>query len=169
MPQLADDDGQGSDAVEPTGRHDMDAIARLEAIEDIRQLKGRYFFHMDSKDWAAWREVFTDDIEMDVSAHFPGAPDPSLHIYRGVDTVVATVSGSVGPIVTVHHGHTPLITIESDEAASGIWAMEDNLIMPDGSRMLGYGHYYEEYRKVGGAWKIARTRLARLKVLQVRV
>ena len=145
----------------------MDAIARLVAIEAIRQLKGRYFFHMDSKDWVAWRAVFTEDVEMDVSAHFPDAPDRSLHIYRGVDTVVATVSGSVGPIVTVHHGHTPLITILNEDTASGIWAMEDHLIMADGSRMLGYGHYHEDYRKVGGAWKIARTRLTRLKVLHV--
>ena len=31
-------------------------------LEAIRQLKARYFRFMDTKDWDAWRELFTDDV-----------------------------------------------------------------------------------------------------------
>lgn len=145
----------------------MDPVSRLEAIEEIKQLKGRYFYYLDSKNWDEWRKVFTDDAVMDVSGQFPDAPDKETFVYRGGDTIVASVSPAVALMVTAHHGHMPLITIEDSDRATGVWAMEDNLIMPDGLRMLGYGHYHEKYRREGGAWKIAKTRLSRLKVLIV--
>ncbi len=36
-------------------------VEKLWDIEQIKQLKARYFRLMDTKDWAAWRELFTDD------------------------------------------------------------------------------------------------------------
>jgi hypothetical protein len=30
--------------------------------------------------------------------------------------------------------------------------------------MRGYGHYHEQYRKIGGAWRIARLHLTRLRL-----
>lgn len=145
----------------------MDGLARLEAIEQIKQLKGRYFAHMDLRSWDEWRDVFADDAVMDVSGQYPDAPDPSVYVMRGADAIVAMVTRALVGIVTAHHGHTPLISIESDDTAKAIWAMEDNLFLPDGSRMLGYGHYHEQYRRIGAAWKIAHTRLTRLKVVHV--
>lgn len=143
----------------------MDVTAKLEAIEEVKRLKARYFLHLDRKDWARWGEVFTDDVVMDVSAQFPDAPDPSIHVMRGRDAIVTSVSGFLGETATAHHGHTPIIDVASESEASGIWAMEDNLFLPDGSRMLGYGHYEETYRRDGGTWRIARTRLTRIRVI----
>ena len=37
-------------------------------IEAIRRLKARYFRTMDTKDWAAMRQVFTDDVVIDTTA-----------------------------------------------------------------------------------------------------
>ncbi|PXA82816.1 DUF4440 domain-containing protein [Nostoc sp. 3335mG] len=143
----------------------MDVATKLDIVEEVKRLKARYFYHLDRKDWAGWGEVFAEDVVMDVSAQFPDAPDPSVHVMRGRDTIVRSVSGFLGQTVTAHHGHTPIIDVHSKDEASGIWAMEDNLFMPDGSRMLGYGHYEEQYRRIDGIWRIAKTKLTRIRVI----
>ena len=59
----------------------------------------------------------------------------------------------------------PEITITSETTATGIWAMEDKLIWRDGSRLHGYGHYHETYRKgADGAWRIATLDITRLRL-----
>jgi hypothetical protein len=43
--------------------------------------------------------------------------------------------------------------------------MEDKLIWRDGSRLHGYGHYHETYRKeADGEWRIATLDLTRLRL-----
>ncbi len=57
---------------------------------------------------------------------------------------------NIEPVITVHHGHMPEITLLSDTTARGIWAMEDKLWWPEGSPLVhlhGYGHYHETYEK----------------------
>ena len=39
----------------------------LIAIEQIRQLKARYFRSMDQKDWDLWEQVFTEDVLIDTT------------------------------------------------------------------------------------------------------
>ena len=39
----------------------------MDDIEAIKQLKARYCRTMDTKDWAAMREVFADDVTMDTT------------------------------------------------------------------------------------------------------
>ena len=43
-----------------------DATALLE-IEAIKQLKARYCRYLDTKDWQAWRSLFSDDFLSDTS------------------------------------------------------------------------------------------------------
>jgi len=47
----------------------MDA-ATLAEIEAIKQLKARYFRLLDTKQWDAWREVFSDDFSADVDGGY---------------------------------------------------------------------------------------------------
>lgn len=143
----------------------MDVTTKLGVIEDVKRLKARYFYHLDRKAWADWADVFTDDVVMDVSAQFPEVPDPSVHVMRGPDTIVRSVRRFLGQTITVHHGHTPIIDVKSETEASGIWALADNLFMPDGSRMLGFGHYEEDYVRIDAAWRIARIKLTRIRVI----
>jgi len=42
--------------------------------------------------------------------------------------------------------------------------MEDMLRWPDGTELHGYGHYWETYSKVEGAWKIKELKLTRLRL-----
>ena len=144
----------------------LTATERLEAIEAIRALKGRYFLHLDRKEWDAWRALFTDDAVMDSSSEFPDAPDPSVHILRGADTILAGVSRFVRNMVTVHHGFTPVINVADADNATAIWAFEDYLYRANGALLHGFGHYDEVFRRVGGAWRIAAIRVSRLKVVK---
>jgi uncharacterized protein (TIGR02246 family) len=125
--------------------------------EAIRQLKARYCRTMDTKDWAAMRQLFTDDVEMDTT-------DSGGGVMTGADDFMAFLQETLGDVVTVHHCHTPEIEVTSAATATGIWAMEDLLRWPNGMELRGYGHYHEAYEQRDGQWRIARSRLTRLRM-----
>ena len=129
----------------------------MDDIEAIKQLKARYFRTMDTKDWDAMRQVFSDDVTMDTTASGGG-------VLTGADAFMAFLRQAIGDVITVHHGHMPEIALTSPKTASGIWAMEDMLRWPDGRELHGYGHYEETYEKVGGAWRIKSSKLTRLRM-----
>ncbi len=129
----------------------------LADIEQIRQLKARYFRFLDTKQWDAWRGLFTDDF----TAHVQG-PHPDLH-YATPEQLVQENRELLADVPTVHHGHTSEISITGSDSATGIWAMYDRVELP-GNFFEGYGHYHEEYRREPGGWKIRRMRITRLKI-----
>jgi hypothetical protein len=136
----------------------MDA-ATLAEIEAIKQLKARYFRLLDTKQWDAWRDIFSDDFSAVVeggSAHEPIR-------FGSRDEMVARNREILATAPTVHHGHMPEITVTGPASASGIWAMMD--IVKLGAGFRGYGHYHEEYVKQAGAWRIRRLRLTRLAMI----
>ena len=144
----------------------MDTVEHLEAIEEIKQLKARYFRCMDMKDWDGFTTVFAADARMDVSGELSGDVGGERGVTTGNREIAAFVRGSIDDVTTVHHGHTPEIDVTSPTNATGIWAMEDHLWWPEGSpitTMHGYGHYHETYEKVKGRWRITSTTLTRLR------
>jgi hypothetical protein len=153
----------------------MDRIDRLWAMEEIRQLKGRYFRFLDTKDWAGMRTIWTEDAVFDARAGLtigdgsqtgPSGSDDWL--YSGRETIVSFIE-SVAVRPTAHHGHCHEIEILSPTDARGIIAMEDYMWPSIGDtrrRMLhGFGHYHEEYRCTDGRWQIRRSRITRLNVM----
>jgi hypothetical protein len=128
-----------------------------EDLEALKQLKARYCRTMDTKDWAGMRKVFTDNVIVDSS-------DSGGNVMTGADEFLAFLQGAIGDAVTVHHCHTPEIELTSPTTASGVWAMEDMLRWPNGTELHGYGHYHEVYEKREGVWRIASTRLTRLRM-----
>jgi hypothetical protein len=141
-------------------------IERLVAIEEIRQLKARYFRCMDTKDWVGFEAVFAPDCTADYT---PEGGDPGRWSATGAANIAKLVKDLVAPAVTIHHGHMPEIEITSASTAHGIWAMEDLIWWPEGSArktLHGFGHYHETYEKIRGAWLIKTLRLTRLRVAQ---
>ena len=132
----------------------------MDDSEAIKQLKARYFRLMDTKDWDAFRELFADDVVIDVSGDGAGT-------FEGLSAFMAMLEPALRDVVTVHHGHMPEITIRSPTTADGIWAMEDHLQFPAGGplgQLHGYGHYHDTYVKVGDTWRVQTSRLARLRL-----
>jgi uncharacterized protein (TIGR02246 family) len=127
----------------------------VDDIEAIRQLKARYFRTMDTKDWAGMRQVFTDDVVVDTS-------EAGGSVVSGADEFMTFLQEVLRGAVTVHQGHMPEIELTSPTSATGIWALNDIVIWPDGTRLVGYGHYHETYRRVGDDWKIESSILTRL-------
>ncbi|HEY7072573.1 MAG TPA: nuclear transport factor 2 family protein [Acidimicrobiales bacterium] len=130
-------------------------------IEDIKRLKARYFRLMDTKDWDAWGQVFAEDAVMEV-------PEADM-VATGRAGILEFVRKALSGTVTVHHGHMPEIELTGADTATGIWAMFDFVEWTsretgERSGLRGYGHYHEEYVREDGAWRIARTRLTRLRV-----
>lgn len=145
----------------------MTPLEELLEKEAIKDLKARYFRHLDTKNWDEWRKVFTDDVHVRVDLTASKLNEQGLPSDNpsGVDDFVATNSARLADYVTVHHGHMPEITIIDESSAKGIWAMEDIVEAPGNERVMkGYGHYHEEYRKVDGKWRIAQLYLKRLRV-----
>lgn len=147
-----------------------DAAARLLDVEAIKVLKARYFRYVDTRDWPALRELFTDDARFE----FPG-----LGTFEDVEAGLAKIRSALGSATTIHHGHMPEITLTGSDTAEGIWAMHDYVIRhgaaggdealpgyaPEFQRGLrGYGHYLETYRRVGSGWLIASLKLTRLHI-----
>lgn len=141
----------------------MDDIARLIAIEEIKQLKARYFYGFDHKDWDLWRDqVWAPEGRLEV-------PEMGRSI-EPREAMIAWVIEQAADQVSVHHGHTPIIEITSDTTATGLWAMEDRIwrtrerpLNGDIGYVHGFGHYHETYVKLAEGWRIRSTRLTRLR------
>jgi hypothetical protein len=136
----------------------------LVEIEAIKQLKARYCRLLDTKQWEAWRDLFTDDLRVEGTS----TKDP------GADGFVANVRRVIGEALTIHQAHMPEIELTGPDQAKGIWALHDYVrfakpipIVAGGDPVggfVGYGHYEEEYRRDGGTWRISFLRLTRLRV-----
>ncbi|MDM8010952.1 MAG: nuclear transport factor 2 family protein [Parasphingorhabdus sp.] len=149
----------------------MNEMEALVASEEIRKLKGLYFRAMDTKLWDLLDSVFTQDVICDYrgaldTSEEPAGEDGDKDLISGLAAVKDYIRAGLTPLVSVHQGYMPEITVDSPETASGIWAMTDHLLLPDSPtrEIVGYGHYHETYRKIAGNWRIATLRLTRLRV-----
>lgn len=134
-------------------------IRRLESIEEIRNLKARYFRCVDLRLWDEFADLFTDDLQVNFAE---STSDP-----KGKSEFLASVARHFVTGYSVHHGHVPEIEIVDDTHATGIWPMYDRVESPTDSGYVsheGWGHYTESYRRCDdGKWRIHRSKLTRIR------
>jgi len=82
-------------------------------VEEIKQLKARYFRSIDTKDWTGLASVFTADATLESEGR----------VRRGRDDIVSFIARFLDGVVSVHHGHMPEISIDGPHTATGVWAM----------------------------------------------
>lgn len=164
---------------DPGGAYAAD-LASLRAIEEIKQLKARYFRGVDKKDAALLASAFCDDVVCDFAG---GMEDPQHadgerllaegEVLRGATSAAAAIVAAVSGLVTVHHGMMPEIAVTSfdgagaPDGATGLWQMTDLLRFPPDAELdeiVGWGFYHEQYRREADGWKISSLRLERLRV-----
>ena len=140
----------------------MDRLERLEAIEEIRALKARYYRLMDTKQWDELKSLFTRDMKVIT---------PEGKIYaEGGDTYAAALRNSLEKAVSCHQNLGGEVEILDEDNAKAIWAMQDVIEWEDRhpqagwKSILGLGHYHETYRKEDGVWRIATLTLTRLRL-----
>jgi hypothetical protein len=147
-------------------------VEQLKAIEEIRQVKSRYFRGVDTADSELVRGILAEDCVLDYMGcctdpttgrdYFP-AMNIVMHGSAGWSSTGLRAMG----IVSVHHSHNGEISVTSDTTASAVWSMTDRLFMPEGKDyavMTGYGYYHETYEKVAGVWKMKTLRIQRIRV-----
>lgn len=128
-------------------------LQRLEDAEAIRTLKHRYFFCCDRKDPAGMRACFADGpVHIDYGA--VGTFDRADALVK-----VYTEIACHDHMVEMHHGMNPQIEVLDESRATGKWSLHYFLIntQTQGITQLA-GYYEDEYRRIGGAWKISKTR-----------
>jgi hypothetical protein len=131
------------------GKGVISDLERLAAIEEIKQLKARYFRCMDQKDWDAFEKVFCPDVVFDLREAIY-ARDPVTKkvlksgdimireeqvldkdwLHRGAANVRRWEETILTGVVTAHHGHMPEIEITSPTTAHGYWHLEHLLQFP---------------------------------------
>ena len=140
--------------------------AGLEALiarQEIADLRARYFRLTDEKDWAGFAALFTPNAALSFPDDAPGVR------LEGRETIAEIVAKSLFDVVTVHHGHTGEVRLTAEDAAEGVWAMEDRLWFGSASPqpgvcLHGYGHYHDRYVRRDGAWLFQEVVLRRLRV-----
>jgi hypothetical protein len=134
----------------------------LASIEEIRQLKYRYFRTLDMKEWEAFGDCLAEDV---VARYGTQAMDKPLHYDNRAD-VVEFMTGNLGEgIVTIHIANHPEITVDTGAGtATGSWAFEDTVIVPAFKIIIrGGGYYKDEYRRdADGKWRISATKYERI-------
>jgi hypothetical protein len=150
----------------------MTDIERLMALEEIRQIKARYFRGVDTADGDLVKSILAEDCVLDYRGCCTDPATgkdfiPAMNVVlRGRHNWTSDGLSKFG-IVSVHHGHNFDATDISDKEVSGVWSMTDRLYFPPGgafSLMTGYGHYHDTYVKADDGWKLSTSRLTRIRV-----
>ncbi|MEO6606451.1 MAG: nuclear transport factor 2 family protein [Aeromicrobium sp.] len=132
----------------------------LQALEDIRRLKYRYFRSLDLKLWDEFGDTFTADAVGRYGTKVYG----ELDALEGREAIVGFMSEKLGNnIVTVHFANHPEIDIDGDTAV-GSWGFEDTVIATEFKALIrGAGYYRDSYRRESdGKWRIAETSYERI-------
>lgn len=132
----------------------------LDALEDIRQLKYRYFRSLDLKRWDEFADTLAVDIVAEYGTHALGKP----LVFDGREALAGFMRKALGPAVTsAHFAHHPEITV-TGSTAEGSWAFEDTVIIPEHRCLIrGAGYYRDSYRRdEDGRWRITRTSYERI-------
>ena len=132
----------------------MDTAGELEAI---RRLKYAYFRTLDLKQFDALGALLTDDV---TASYEDGRT--VLEGRAAIVTWLTSVLGDSG-IVTEHHGHHPEIDFTSDTTATGVWYLQDRVIVPAHDvEIAGTAFYDDRYRLTAEGWRIAHTGYTRV-------
>ena len=131
-------------------------VRTLKDIEEIRNLKAKYFRCVDARLLDELLECFSDDVSADYALpehlgdrlKFNGKKELSQFFQQRKDE-------SGGSVIRLHHGHNPEIEITSATTAKATWPLFLYRIetrINKGTRILGC--YYEEFVKENNEWKI---------------
>lgn len=121
---------------------------------EIEQVKYRYLRAVDTRDWAAFAETITDDVQAGYGSKVDGK---ALHFTGGTD-LIAYLRGALTPtMATEHRVDHPMITVDGDEA-SATWYLQDKVMIPEYDVLIiGAAFYSDRYRRTADGWRICDT------------
>lgn len=127
----------------------LELLRRLADIEEIKQLKHRYWRLMDQGLRDELPSVMTEDIVCDYG------PYGQL---VGREAILKFFDEQVFPQfeLMIHTGHNPEVTVDGDSAI-GLWTYDSYqlVVTPEHIASWHGGFYEDRYRRVRGTWLIA--------------
>ena len=122
-------------------------------IDEIQQVKYRDLRALDTKHWDEFADTLTEDIVGDY-----GSSLGEEHNFSDRDSLVEFMRNAMpANILTEHRVTHPEIVVDGDEA-TGIWYLQDRVIVPEFNFMLyGAAFYHDQYRRTSDGWKISKT------------
>jgi SnoaL-like protein len=124
---------------------------------EICTLKARNLRFLDTKQWAGYAAMLTEDFVLDMGQ----SAVPPIH---GRDAAVLQTSRSLEGVTSVHQAHQPEFELKGDEALV-TWAMHDRIVRGPGQPSITiYGYHHDRWLRRGGEWKLAALRLSMLHV-----
>ena len=133
-------------------------LQQLSDLEDIRQLKARYFRCIDTGAESELATLFTDDVAIDLKGG-----GYRLQVNGRADMIDFIGSSFNSDVVAMHHGHTPEIAFTGPDEARGTWYLQDRFIdYVRGADTVGSSLYHDTYRRTPEGWKIAASEYERV-------
>ena len=118
----------------------------------------RYATGVDTRDWAMYRSLFADEVEIDFSSYDPGLAPMTI---AADDWVAGLKPLFEGLAATQHMMSNPLVDLEGDSAqitmyvrAHHVFDAED----PESYYTIG-GYYRDRLVRERGNWKLVRVNL----------
>jgi hypothetical protein len=124
----------------------------LEELEAIKQVKYAYFRLLDLKRFDELGELLTEGCT--------ASYEDGRRSFEGRAAIVGFLTEALGDpgIVTEHHGHHPEITLTGDGTATGVWYLQDRVIVPGADLEIGGTAFYRDrYIRSDGHWLISHT------------
>ncbi len=114
----------------------------LVEMEQIKRLKYRYLRCLDQKLWDEIETCFVPE----ATARYGGG----LYEFEGRDAIMEFLRTSMGAttMLSSHRCHHPEIDLTGPDTATGVWALEDTVVLTDlGLNVQGAAFYTDEYVK----------------------
>ena len=118
----------------------------------------RYAAGVDTRDWAMYRSLFADEVEIDFSSYGPGLPPVTM----AADDWVAGLKPLFGGLAaTQHMMSNPLVELEGDSAQITMYMRAHHVFDPNDpeSYYTVGGYYRNQLVSDRGHWKLVRVRL----------
>jgi hypothetical protein len=128
-------------------------VQRLEDLEAIRRLKSRYLNACDQQDPERAKNCFAEGDVLIEMGH--------VGVFRRRDEFAALykAAGCHPHVLDMHHGGNPEIEFVDATHAKALWSLDyRNINTRDKSVTFLSVIYHDEYAKIGGEWKITRSR-----------
>jgi len=134
-----------------------DILKELKDKSDIQETILKYATGIDTRNWALYRSIFADEVEIDFSS-YSGQPGATM---KGDDWVAGVQMMLPGFDATQHVLTNFVIDLRGDEATATVYMKAEHFIansLGDNSHTLG-GYYVHKLKRHGEAWKIHATTL----------
>lgn len=129
-------------------------MTEADDVREIEHLKYRYLRAVDTRDWTAFADTLTEDVQAGYGSKINGKP----LTFTGRTELTEYLRQAMPPdMVTEHRVDHPMIEVDGD-TATGSWYLQDRVMVPEyDTLIIGAAFYRDTYRRTPDGWRISST------------